>query len=292
MKRAGPAAPAPLTSRSRVLGLLEQHALSASKALGQNFLVDPSALDAIVRAADVAPGEAVLEVGPGLGVLTRALLDAGAELTSIELDARLIPLLQETFAAELGRTGPGSLRLVHGDALRFDLASLPAGAKLVANLPYNVATPILTRALESGRFSRLVFLVQREVAERLTASPGTKEYGALTLLVGHFGAARVVRLVPPGAFLPPPKVTSAIVRLDTDPTKAPAPELFALIHRCFAHRRKTLLKNLVYAGYERERAAAALERLGLDARARAEELDLAAFRALAAALTPSADESS
>ncbi len=268
------------SERARVRALLERHGLAADKGFGQNFLVDTSALRAIVAAAEIARGERVLEVGPGLGVLTRALTAAGAAVTSVELDDRLIPVLEEEFAAELSGAGAGSLRLVRGDALRFDLASLPAPVKLVANLPYNVATPIVARLLESGRFSRLVFLVQREVGERLCAGPGSKAFGALSLLVAHFGSARVVRLVPPGAFVPPPKVTSAVVRLDVDPAARPDPALFTLIHSAFAHRRKTLVKNLQYAGHERGVAEAAVAVLGLGQTVRAEQLDLGAFRRL------------
>ncbi len=268
--------------------VLERHGLEARKSFGQNFLVDQAALRAIVAAAEVAPGDPVLEVGPGLGVLTAALLAAGAMVTSVELDARLLPHLREEFADELAVAGPGGLTLVHGDAMTFDLGRMPARAKLVANLPYNVATPVVARALESGRFSRLVFLVQREVAERLAAAPGSSAYGALSLLVSHFGRARVVRTVPPGAFLPPPKVTSAVVRIDTDPAATPDPELFRLVHQAFAHRRKTLVKNLVLAGHERGVAEAALAGLGLQPLVRAEALDLATLRALADRLAGSA----
>jgi len=285
----------PLTARSRVAALLDQYGLRADKGFGQNFLVDEAALRAIVAAAAIAPGDHVLEVGPGLGVLTRALLNAGANVTSVELDARLLPLLKAEFATELGKEGPGRLDLVHEDALRFDLAAMPMRSKLVANLPYNVATPIVARVLESGRFSRLVFLVQREVGERLSAAPTSPAYGALTLLVGHFGRAKLVRHVPPGAFLPPPKVTSSVVRIDTDESATPNPALFKLIHQGFAHRRKTLVKNLVYAGFERPQAEAAVTGIGRDLRVRAEELDHAAFVALAAALDgarPTADVSS
>lgn len=270
-----------MSAPRRVREVLERHGLEARKSFGQNFLVDQAALRAIVSAAEVARGDPVLEVGPGLGVLTAALLAAGAAVTSVELDARLLPHLREEFAEELALAGPGSLELVHGDALTFDLGRMPARAKLVANLPYNVATPVVARALESGRFSRLVFLVQREVAERLAAAPGSSAYGALSLLVGHFGRTRVVRTVPPGAFLPPPKVTSAVVRLDTDPAATPDPGLFKLIHQAFAHRRKTLVKNLVLAGYERGVVEAALGELGLLPLVRAEELDLRTLRALA-----------
>lgn len=270
----------PLTARSRVAELLERHGLRADKGFGQNFLVDEAALRAIVDAAELAPGDRVLEVGPGLGVLSHALAERGAHVTSVELDRRLLPVLAETLADLERLPGAGSVEVVEGDAMRFDLARLPQGAKLVANLPYNVATAIVARALESGRFSRLVFLVQREVADRLTAKPEEPAYGALSLLVARFGRARTVRLVPPGAFFPPPKVTSAVVRVDVDPAAEPDPELFALIHQGFAHRRKTLKHNLLYAGYPAERVDAALAELGLDPRVRAEALDLTTFERL------------
>ena len=270
----------PLTARSRVSDILHRHGLRAQKGFGQNFLVDPAVLSAVVTAAELAPGDTVLEVGPGLGVLTHALAERGANVVSVELDGHLLPVLEETLADLASLPGAGSVEVVHADALRFDLQRLPPGSKLVANLPYNVATAVVARALESGQFQRLVFLVQREVADRLTAAPGTAAYGALSLLVAHFGEARTVKLVPPGAFQPPPKVTSAVVMIDVHAGAAPDPALFALVHQAFAHRRKTLAKNLAYAGYEREPVNAALEACGLDPRVRAEELSLAQFREL------------
>lgn len=261
--------------------VLARSGVQPTKGFGQNFLVDDAALAAIVSAAELRPGEAVLEVGPGLGVLTRALLAAGANVTAVELDGRLIPVLEEEFGAQLAAPpGPGHLTLLHADALRIDLGDVAPGSKLVANLPYNVATPLLARFLASGRFGRLVFLVQREVGERLAARPGSAAYGALSLLVEHFGRARVLRMVPPGAFLPPPAVTSAVVRIDTDTSAQPDPELFDLIHEGFAHRRKTLAKNLRLAGYDPRRVEEVMGEVGIDPRARAEELDLATFRRL------------
>ncbi len=263
-----------LTSPSRIADLLQRHGLTPDKGFGQNFLVDASALAAIVEAAAIAPSDVVFEVGPGLGTLTVELAARARRVVSVELDRRLAPALAETL------DGLDNVELVQGDAARFEFATLPQGSLLVANLPYNVATAVLTRALESGRFARMVFLVQREVAERLTAEPATPAFGALTLLVGHFGRARRVRHVPPGAFLPPPKVTSSVVRIDVRPEVGPDPALFELIRQGFAHRRKTLAKNLTMAGYPREAVLDALDRLGLDRRVRAEALDLEAFRAL------------
>ena len=274
----------PLTARSRVTDLLTRYGLRADKGFGQNFLVEPAALNAVVAAAEIASGDKVLEVGPGLGVLTHALARAGADVVSLELDDRLLPVLAETLADLADTAGAGSVEVVHADATTFDLGRLKLDSKLVANLPYNVATPVIARALESGRFSRLVFLVQREVGERLAATPSSAAYGALSLLVAHFGRARVVKLVPPGAFFPPPKVTSAVVRIDVDPAARPDPALFRLIHQAFAHRRKTLRKNLEYAGHTRAHVEAALTALRLDPRVRAEQLGLSDFVRLASQL--------
>lgn len=263
-----------LSARSRVAELLKKYSLAADKSFGQNFLVDDSALRAIVEAAAIDVEDTVFEVGPGLGVLTRELAQRAAAVVSVELDRDLLPLLSETLA------DLRNVELVAGDALTFDLSTLPSGSLLVANLPYNVATAIIARALETTRFKRLVFLVQREVAERLVAAPGSSAYGSMSLLVANFAHGKIVRNVPPGAFMPPPKVTSSVVRLDVDPEARPRPELFALIRRAFAHRRKTLKRNLIYAGYPAEEIGTAIAASELDDRVRAETLDLATFEKL------------
>lgn len=216
----------------------------------------------------------MLEIGPGLGVLTRELADRAGRVVTVELDGRLLPVLHETLS------GLKNVHLVHGDGLEIDLSQLPENSLLVANLPYNVATPILVRALESARFKRLVFLVQKEVAQRLSAKPSTPAYGALSLIVAHFGTAKGVRDVKPNAFSPPPTVTSSVVRLDVRPGARPQPELVRLIHDSFAHRRKTLKKNLLMAGYPAEHVSETLSRLGIDDRVRAEALGIESFYAL------------
>ncbi len=263
-----------LSTPSGVKALLDRHGLRPDRDFGQNFLVDAFALRTIADAAGITPDDSVLEIGPGLGTLTQRLAEAARSVVSVELDQRLRPVLAETLAAY------DNVGVVYGDALDFDFGSMPAGSLLVANLPYNVATPLVARALESGRFRRLVFLVQREVAERMAARPSTPQYGALSLLVRHFGEARALRHVPPSSFHPAPEVTSSIVRIEVDPARRRDDTLFALIRHAFAHRRKTLKRNLIMAGYAEARVDAALSQAGLDPRIRAEALDLAVFTQL------------
>jgi 16S rRNA (adenine1518-N6/adenine1519-N6)-dimethyltransferase len=263
-----------LHAPSTVRALLERHGLRADKTFGQNFLIDWNALRAVVDAAELTGRETVLEIGPGLGVLTRELTQRAGRVVSVELDERLLPVLRETVQQA------ANLETVHGDAMEFDLSLLPKGALLVANLPYNIATGVIVRALESGVFARLVVMVQKEVAERLTAEPGDSQYGAVSLIVAHFAEAGIVRHVAPGCFYPPPEVTSSIVRLDVRSEAQPRPDLFRFVRDAFRHRRKTLAKNLRMAGHERQRIAAALSAEGLDPRVRGEELGLEAFKAL------------
>ncbi|MDZ7705118.1 MAG: 16S rRNA (adenine(1518)-N(6)/adenine(1519)-N(6))-dimethyltransferase RsmA [Trueperaceae bacterium] len=269
---------APLYSPATVRALLERHRLRADKAFGQNFLIDGNVLRNIVAAAEVQDTDTVFEVGPGLGVLTRELAEQAGRVVSVELDARLLPVLRETTADY------PNVALSEGDALDYDLTSLPPQSLFVANLPYNVATPLVVRALESLRFRRLVFLVQKEVAERLSASPATPSYGALSLVVQHFARVRVVQHVGPNAFFPAPDITSSVVRLDVNPDAEPDPATFRLIRDAFRHRRKTLKKNLTMAGYDATRVTEVLEGLELDPKIRAEALGLEHFRRLGRAL--------
>ena len=268
----------PLHSPKVVRTLLDRYGLRADKTFGQNFLIDGNSLDSIVEAAELSENDTVLEIGPGLGVLTRRLAAKAKQIISVELDARLIPLLQETISRD-------NVTLIEGDGLQYDFAQLPQGSLLVANLPYNVGTPILVRALESGRFKRLVIMLQKEVAQRLEATPSTPSYGALSLVVKAYGAARRVRDVKPSSFMPAPEVTSSIVRIDTH-GHAPPEGLVDFIHIAFRHRRKTLKKNLIMAGLNKARVQGALASLDLDPRLRAEALSLETFEALHRMLKP------
>ena len=265
---------APLYAPSTVRDLLNKYSLRADKAFGQNFLIDGNVLRAIAEAGEVGAEDTVLEIGPGLGVLTRELAARAKRVVSVELDARLLPVLAETVG------GLPNVEVVHEDGLRYDLDALPAGSLLVANLPYNVATPIIMRALESLRFKRLVFLVQKEVAQRLVARPGDAAFGALSLRVQHYGTAAIVRDIKPSAFFPAPEVTSSLVRLSVDPAAKADPATFALIEHAFRHRRKTLHKNLTMAGFGKKEVLEALGVLELDGRVRAEKLTLTDFRRL------------
>ena len=274
MSQADPDSGAPLYSPAAVRALLSEHGLRADKAFGQNFLIDGNVLRFIADAGRIAPDDTVLEVGPGLGVLTRELTARAGQVISVEMDERLLPVLERT----VGHAA--NLTVVRGDALQFDFSVLPEGSLLVANLPYNVATPLIVKALESGRFKRLVFLVQREVAQRLSADPGDEAFGALSLIIKHFGKTHTLKDVKPGAFYPPPDVTSSVVRIEVIPEAQPDPQLIELIHTSFRHRRKTLKKNLLMAGLDAGQVEQALGALGVDPRIRAEALGLEQFRQL------------
>lgn len=211
--------------------------------LGQHFLRERKHLSRIIDLAEIAPGEDVLEIGVGEGALTRFLLDAGARVHGVEIDGALIPPLRSLEAAR------ERFRLIHADALALDYDALPARMKVAANLPYQTASAIILRLVEKfDRFPLMILMVQREAGERLCAEPGGKDYGALTLRVGYRFEARLCGAVPPGAFRPPPRVDSAIIRLAA--REAPQVEVedeslyFRIIRAGFAHRRKTLLNNL------------------------------------------------
>ena len=250
------------------------------KSLGQHFLVDENILNVVGRLADLGAQDVVLEIGPGLGVLTRYLADRVAHVHAVELDRSLEQPLRETLA------GREHVDLVFGDALALDLAALePAPTKLVANLPYNVATPIVVESLEGiSSAERWCVMVQREVADRFFAVPRTKAYGAVSVLLQLKTRKVGFHPVPPSVFRPRPRVDSALVAfVRTDgPSLA---EIRPVIDGAFAHRRKTLANSLALSGVAtREQAEAALDAIGRPPNARAEELAPDDFPALARAL--------
>jgi 16S rRNA (adenine1518-N6/adenine1519-N6)-dimethyltransferase len=272
----------PLREVIRALGL------SAKKSLGQNFLLDFNLIRRIARAAGPLENVTVVEVGPGPGGLTRALLLEGAKgVVAVEKDARFLPALEAIAAAY-----PRRLDVVAADAMDIDFASLaPRGsARIVANLPYGVATPLLIAWLKTDPwppwFDRMVLMFQREVAERIVASPGGKDYGRLSVLSQWRTQARILFTVPAEAFTPRPKVDSALVELVPRPAPEPSCDVAALERvtaAAFGQRRKMLRAALRKLAPD---SAAVLEGLGIDPKSRAEELPVSAFCRLANALQP------
>jgi 16S rRNA (adenine1518-N6/adenine1519-N6)-dimethyltransferase len=260
---------------------LRDHGLRPRKRLGQNFLRDERFLDRILEAAEIGPEDAVLEIGAGTGVLTRALGRRARCVLAIELDDALVALLRSEFADR------ETVRIWHGNALSFDpCEQFPGSYKLVGNIPYYVTGPIMRHFLESACVPQvLVLMVQREVAQRMTARPG--DLSLLGLSVQFYSEPKVITRVPRGAFFPPPKVESAIVRLRPRPWPVPAEQrdaFFTVARAGFGTRRKTL-GNALSIGLDipRDEARAILGRAGVAERWRAEDLDLAQWAALARA---------
>lgn len=263
--------------------VIEQHGLNAKKSLGQNFLLDLNLTSKIARSAGDLTESAVLEVGPGPGGLTRALLLNGAgKVIAIERDERCRPALEEIAAHY-----PGRLEVIFGDALKADIGALAGGLpiRIVANLPYNVGTELLIRWLTlpdwPPYYQSMTLMFQREVAQRIVATPGSDAYGRLGVLAGWRTSAKIAFDVPPQAFTPPPKVTSSIVHLV--PREAPLPAdvkaLGRVTEAAFGQRRKMLRQSLKSLGGER-----LLEATGIDGTRRAETLSVAEFVALANAI--------
>ena len=267
-------------STAEIRALLQLHGLTPSRALGQNFVADPNTVRRIARLASVGPGDRVVEIGPGLGSLTLALLEAGASVVAVELDRFIVPILEQVVHGK-------DATVVHADALGVDWRALlgdGGGWTLVANLPYNVATPLVLKVLEEAPMvERLLVMVQREVAERFAAKPGTKAYGAVTVKAAWSASASMVGRVPATVFIPQPRVESALVMLQRHEDVGDATEraaVFQLVEAGFATRRKMLRNTL--AGLVED---ACFESAGVPPTERAERLDLAAWRRLAACRT-------
>jgi 16S rRNA (adenine1518-N6/adenine1519-N6)-dimethyltransferase len=261
--------------------VIARHGLSASKALGQNFLLDEQLLTRIAAVPGRLEGEHAYEVGPGPGGLTRGLLRAGATVVAVERDRRCLAALAELEGAFAGR-----LRVIEGDALEIDEAAVVPGAHVVANLPYNVGTALLVRWLGGEQWPpwwrSLTLMFQREVADRIVAAPGSDQYGRLAVLAQWRSTARLAMKVHRSAFVPPPKVMSAVVHLlpAEQPPEVKAQTLERVTGAAFGQRRKMLRRSL--AGLPG--ALEALEALGIDPERRAETLSVAEFTAIAAAL--------
>ena len=252
--------------------------IKMSKKLGQNFLIKRGIVDEIVKAADLRDGEPILEIGPGIGTLTQGLAQSGANVTAIELDTRLLEVLDTTLAQY------DNVKIVHGDVLKLDVPSIMNHEpfKVVANLPYYITTPIIMSLLESQLpIERLVVMVQKEVALRMVAKPGSKDYGALSVAVQYYTKPDIVLDVPPKSFLPAPAVTSSVIRcvLRDKPSVDVIDErlFFRVVKAGFAQRRKTFANTMKTTGLSKDRIEELLAKANIDGQRRGETFTLQEF---------------
>lgn len=277
-----------LGNPQNTIAVLQKYQFTFQKKYGQNFLIDTHVLDKIIRSSEISREDMVLEIGPGIGTMTQYLACAAGKVIAVEIDRALIPILEDTL------DGFDNVRVINGDILKIDLAKLVEEEnggrpiKVVANLPYYITTPIIMSLFEGQvPLKSITVMVQKEVANRMQAGPGTKDYGALSLAVQYYAKPEIVANVPPNCFLPRPAVGSAVVRL----TGYAAPpvqtvdekKMFALIRAAFNQRRKTLANSLGNASgleVKKERVEQALERMGLAAAIRGEALTLAQYAEL------------
>ena len=279
-----------LTDINEIKALLNRNGFRFSKSLGQNFLCADWVPERTAEAAGIDAETGVLEVGPGVGCLTVALARRAKRVLSIELDSALKPVLAETLR------GYENAEVIFGDVLKLDLPALAkerfadcARAVVCANLPYNITTPALTAFVKAGCFGQITVMIQREVAQRVCARENTANYGAFTVLMQWHTEPELLFDVPPGCFIPAPKVTSSVVRLtrrDAPPVEVENEKrMFALVRAAFNQRRKTLCNAMMHGlGLSREQALSALAAAGLDARVRGEALSIPRFAALSDAL--------
>jgi 16S rRNA (adenine1518-N6/adenine1519-N6)-dimethyltransferase len=276
---------------SRTKEVLDKFNFNFKKSLGQNFLIDPNILNRIADKAGICENDNVVEVGPGIGSLTEQIAKRANKVLSFEIDQRLIPILKDTLSPY------SNLKIIHSDFLKADVISETENYfgkgttfKLVANLPYYITTPIIMRVLEEGMpFESITVMLQREVAERITAKPGSKEYGSLSIAVQYYTSAEIVMSIPKTVFIPQPNVDSAIIRL----TKLDKPSVsvedeslfFEVIKASFAQRRKTIFNNLSsnlkYESINKEDVLSILEKNNIDPKRRGETLSPAEFALLA-----------
>ncbi len=261
-------------TRTEVSALLTNYGLAPRRAFGQNFVVDPNTVRKIARLADVRAGDFVLEIGAGLGCLTLALAETGAEIVAVEIDNGLVEVLRENTALLL------NVEIIHGDAMQLDWQPLLAKSKhwhVVANLPYNLATPIVADILDGlPQVDHLLVMVQSEVADRLVAQVGSDAYGAVSVKIDYWATAKIVGAVPATVFFPQPRVESALVEIrrreEPGVAQVVSNNLFALVRTGFAKRRKMLRRALADVALPEDFKSAAV-----NPESRAEELDLAAW---------------
>ena len=274
-----------LIEAKNTTAFLKEHDISAKKRYGQNFLIDKRVLERIIEGSEITKEDTVLEIGPGIGTLTQALCEAAGRVIAVEIDKDMLPLLGENLADY------DNYEIVNEDILKVDLASLLGDGtrvKVAANLPYYITTPIIMQLLENKLpIASITVMVQKEVADRMQAKPGGKDYGALTLAVQYYSEAEIIANVPPNCFIPRPGVDSAVIRLscyDKPPVQAEdEKKLFEIIKAAFAQRRKTLanaLRNYPGLRLSREEIEAALTEMGLGIDIRGERLSLKEFAKL------------
>jgi 16S rRNA (adenine1518-N6/adenine1519-N6)-dimethyltransferase len=278
-----------LGNPQNTIEVIKRHQFAFQKKFGQNFLIDPHVLDKIIAAAQITDGDCVLEIGPGIGTMTQRLAESARHVIAVEIDKNLIPILEETLKEY------HNITVINQDILKMDIPGLVdeynqgAPIKVVANLPYYITTPIIMGLFESQvPIDNLTVMVQKEVAQRMQAGPGSKDYGALSLAVQYYAQPYLAANVPPNCFIPRPGVGSAVIRLSRHrraPAQTENPALmFRLIRASFNQRRKTLqngLNNSPELSYSREVIAAAIESLGLGPSVRGEALTLEQFARLA-----------
>ena len=274
--------------KSATMSIVRKHDIKAQKKYGQNFLTDDGVLDEIVEAAGVCDRDHIVEIGPGLGALTKRLAEKASHVTAIEIDTQMIPVLDEVLE------GFDNTRVICADVLKTDMKEIAdtypgEDVKVVANLPYYITTPIVTSLLESGiNYKSITVMVQTEVAERMQTGPGSKDYGALSLAVQYYSKPEIMIDVPPECFYPMPGVGSSVIRLELyeePPVKVSDPAfMFRIIKASFMQRRKTLqnaLQNNPETKISRDKTVEVLEKLGIDPMIRGEALTLEQFAALA-----------
>ncbi len=274
-----------LGNPTRTADILKKYQFHFQKRYGQNFLIDSHILEKIVQAAEIGSEDFVLEIGPGIGTMTQYLAEAAGWVTAVEIDKTLIPILQDTLAVYQNVT------IINQDILKLDIAALAREknggkpVKVVANLPYYITTPIIMGLFESHvPLQSITIMVQKEVADRMQAGPGSKDYGALSLAVQYYAKPEIMFFVSPGCFMPRPNVGSAVIRLvryEENPVSVMNQEfMFALIRAAFGQRRKTLVNSLVNAGtlqVTRDRIVQVLKEMNLDLSIRGEALTLGQF---------------
>lgn len=286
-----------LYSPAKIKEILDKYNFSFSKGLGQNFLIDGNIVRKIREKSGITKDDTVLEIGPGFGTLTEELVLTAKEVFAIELDQRLFPILKENFSSY------ENLHLIEGDVLKLDLDEILGGkkdVKVVANLPYYITTPIISKFIESKLpIESLTFMVQKEVGDRMVAREGTKDFGSLSLFIQYYSEAEIVAKVPSTSFMPRPKVDSVVVRMRVrdyskiykekkkDERDIDEDFLFALIHAAFNQRRKTILNSMTSnrdLNIGKENLSKVLEDLNIDPKTRAERLSLDEFIAISLSL--------